>query len=108
MKQFAQSLQALVAIAVCGSMAACGGYGSLCADHMDCAGGNDADVDACVVTYEYYEDRSSLNACEPEWDELLACFEEEARCDNNVLTAQSFCDREEERWVDCADIGFNP
>jgi hypothetical protein len=88
-------------------MMGCGGYGSLCADAMDCEGGNDADVDACEATFNYYEDRSSLEGCDPEWDDLLTCTEDEARCTNNVFSPQGYCDRERDRWVNCVNIGFN-
>jgi hypothetical protein len=107
MERFGTSLLALVALAVCGNMTGCGGYSALCVDAMDCEGGNDADVDACVVTLDYYEDRSSLEGCEPEWDELYACVNEEARCRDRNFSADGYCDRENERWVDCATIGFN-
>jgi hypothetical protein len=88
-------------------MTGCGGYGALCADAMDCEGGNDADVDACVVTLDYYEERASLDGCEPEWDELYACVNDEASCRDNNFSADGYCDRERDRWVDCVDIGFN-
>ena len=108
MKRFAPILRMLVTAAVCGGITACTSYGGICADAMDCEGGNDADVDACIVSFDYMEDRSSLEGCDPEWDDLVACFEDEARCSNNNFSAQGYCDREGQRWGDCVDIGFNP
>jgi hypothetical protein len=94
-------------------MTGCGGYGALCVDKMDCEGGNDADVEACEIQFEYLEDYSSLHGCDPEWEDYYFCFEEQARCRDNpapstdrTFTAEGYCDNEGLDWADCVDLGF--
>lgn len=72
----------------------CGGYGAICADVMDCMGGNDADIEACEIQAEAEEERASLNGCEEQHSDYRACFEDKATCSDRVFSDRGYCDRE--------------
>lgn len=73
----------LGALLVASAAVGCGGsYSALCEDEMDCRGGNDADIDACIVRYEHDEERAVIDGCEEEWDDWIVCLEEEAQCND--------------------------
>lgn len=79
----------------------CGGYTSFCEEMMACLGGNQSDVDACVVEFDAGDDLADAEGCTEEWDELATCEEEEARCEDDVFSSGDACDRERTRWQDC-------
>lgn len=79
----------------------CSPYGALCADKMDCEGGNDADVDACVIQSEAAEDVAYNYDCGDDWDEYVACLEDRSRCSNNVFGPGDDCANEFKRANEC-------
>ena len=64
----------------------CAGYGTFCEDEMDCRGGNDNDVEACVVLLDAESDHAGVHECTDQWDELFACMEEESHCEDRHWT----------------------
>jgi len=68
---------------------------------MDCEGGNDADLDACVVDSEATEDVAYTYDCGDFWEDLVACTDERSRCGNNNFGPGDDCDAEENRLADC-------
>ena len=50
---------------------------------MDCEGGNEADVEACELEFEYASDQASLYGCEDYFDSLAECRDERAHCDTS-------------------------
>jgi hypothetical protein len=94
----------LAALILAISPSACAPYGALCEDEMICRDGNDADYDACVISYEANEDLSGLYGCEAKWDNYLICIETNARCDgNDNWTDDGDCGDEWVDYRDCVD-----
>jgi hypothetical protein len=86
----------------------CNPFASYCSDAMECVGGNDADIDACIVDAETAEDRAAVWGCEAEFDALVDCIEAESKCENNSegnkrYTTDGDCDNEEEDLDECTD-----
>lgn len=46
-----------------------------CEEQEKCLGGNDADIDACVVAYDGARDNAYDIGCGDEYDAVLECFE---------------------------------
>lgn len=84
-------------------VAGCSPYPSLCEAEMDCEGGNDADIDACVVVYEAQEDVADTYDCGDFYDDYIACFDERARCSGDSFDANNDCNSERDRWSDCVN-----
>src|SRR5690349_9471451 len=60
---------------------ACGNtYGDLCASSIQCEGGNDADVDACVALSNGAEDEANAYDCADPYAKLLDCVERTSTC----------------------------
>jgi hypothetical protein len=68
---------------------------------MDCRGGNDADIEACEISYKAAEDVASLYGCEDRWDNYVLCMEEELRCSDRKWTEDNDCDNERNAYSDC-------
>ena len=126
-----------LAAALCGAMAlgGCGGpdHDSLCEQQVECIGGNDADRDACVATYEYMADVADDLGCDDEYDAYFECLEGSATCDTQdtqqpcstdeecggarcdggtckikalVPEGDGGCQAEERAWSRCGDVDF--
>ncbi len=96
----------LAALAV--TLHACNPYGDYCQEAMDCEGGNEADIDACVVDIEEAEEHASLWDCDEWFDAAFECAEVESECENDrygVPTdsdGHSRCEDEQEDYQACA------
>jgi len=80
---------------------ACDPYGAYCEEAMDCMGGNEQDVDACVVELEGREEHAALWDCDEYFDALFECLELEADCDNDYYTPDDSCEDEQEDYEAC-------
>lgn len=60
----------------------CGGpdIQAICEAQESCYGGNDKDVEACVIAFEAQADAADAIGCSDEFDESYTCFEEQASC----------------------------
>ncbi|MEM9696893.1 MAG: hypothetical protein AAGA56_30435 [Myxococcota bacterium] len=89
---------------LCATTIGCGrDYTAVCEEQVDCADGNERDVEACVVEFERQEEQADIYGCS-EWYDLNAdCFEERAECDNGVygLEDADDCESEREDLVSC-------
>ncbi len=87
---------------------ACDSFDDYCQALMDCADGNEADVERCVVQAEAEADRASLYGCSEYFDNYRVCLEEESECVNNdVFTPEDRCRDEEREFGSCmSDAGF--
>jgi hypothetical protein len=65
------------------ALAGCGGpdHEALCEQQVECIGGNDKDLEACVATLDYVEGVSSDVGCSDEYDAYFECRESELECD---------------------------
>jgi hypothetical protein len=84
-------------------MTGCGGYGAICADAMDCAGGNDADIEACEIDAQAAEDSAGVAQCDEEFADYHACVEDKSTCVDRHFTDRGYCDREAEDLSLCMD-----
>ncbi|MBW2522873.1 MAG: hypothetical protein JRI23_01795 [Deltaproteobacteria bacterium] len=80
---------------------ACNPYGDYCEAMMDCEGGNDADVEACIEEAEGAEEVASLWDCDEYFDELFTCVEEKSDCESDYYTPGDSCQDEEEDYEAC-------
>jgi hypothetical protein len=89
---------------VCG-LVACNPYGDLCKAQMDCEGGNDKDVDACVANWNATSDAASLWDCDEWFDAYVDCVEQSSYCENrNYGVHDHSCDAEEEDLGACGNF----
>lgn len=65
---------------------------TLCEQQEDCLGGNDADIDACVVAYDGTRDNAYDIGCGEEYDLLVECLAPKLTCNNaGMCMANSDC-----------------
>ncbi|MFO0735893.1 MAG: hypothetical protein U0270_08435 [Labilithrix sp.] len=57
-------------------------YRDDCQAQVDCEGGNDADVDACVDQQKGVEDVADAYECGDQWGEYTDCVEGKGVCEN--------------------------
>ncbi len=57
-------------------------YDAICQEVVDCAGGNEADLEACIREAERQEEIADIEGCGDEWEEMIVCIEEEASCES--------------------------
>lgn len=62
---------------------------TLCEDQENCLGGNDADVDACVVAYDGARDNAYDIGCGEEYDLLIECLMPKYDCSAGGMCASS-------------------
>ncbi len=103
MKKLPRTLRLAITIMIACALGGCSLHGDLCARAMECRGGNDADYDACIIDYEAYEDRASLNGCNDDLDLYLECYDSQAKCNNDNFTADNDCNDELDRLNRCID-----
>ena len=92
----------LAALVVACVTAGCAPYGALCVDQIDCEGGNDADIEACEISYEAGEDIAAVWGCEARWDDYVLCLEDRLECSGGDWTHNKSCDDERKAYDDCA------
>ena len=84
------------------ALPACDRYGAYCEEMMDCEGGNEMDVDACIAEAEEAEEHASLWDCDEWFDLLFECIEAESDCDNDHYGVDGDnCDSEQEDYSSC-------
>lgn len=93
-----------LALVLASGVVGCGStYATYCEEAMDCMGGNDADIEACEISYEAQEDVAGVYDCDAEWEEFFTCIEEDSDCDNDVYVADLDCLDALEDVNDCVD-----
>jgi hypothetical protein len=95
----------LVALSTTLGAAGCGrGVSGYCEDAATCEFGNDADVDACIISFEVTEDLADVRNCNDEFAEWFDCIDEESRCDDErYRPGGDRCDTERDRLRRCID-----
>jgi hypothetical protein len=73
---------------------------ALCTATEDCVGGNEQDIEACVAYYDLQAEIADIEGCDPEFNELLACSEGVADCQNEDTKLPCMADK------DCQEAGF--
>ncbi len=69
-------------------LAGCGNsYGDRCASAIQCSGGNDKDVDACVATVNASEEIAAAYDCGDAYFKLSDCIDKTSTCDNKHFQA---------------------
>jgi len=92
---------AIVLLAALGMLSACSRYATFCEDEMNCRGGNDMDIDACILDMNEAEDIADLYGCTDDWDTYFECLQAEAQCDDDNWTDDGDCAKEGERYNKC-------
>lgn len=103
MKRLPRTLGWSIKFLIACTLGACAPYSDLCIREMDCRGGNDADVDACVIEYERREERSDLNNCGDFLSRYLDCYDVQVGCNSKVWTDKGDCSDEAKDFFDCID-----
>lgn len=82
--------------------ASCTDYRAYCEEAVDCAEGNDLDIDACVESEEAKTSLADEYGC-GEWrDALQECVDSNARCENKVFAIRAGdCDEEQLDYSGC-------
>lgn len=63
------------------TLTACGtSYSDICASSIQCEGGNDADVNACVAVLNGAEDEAAAYDCSDAYFKRLDCVEKTSTC----------------------------
>ena len=70
-----------------GLAAGCGGpdHEGFCERQQECIGGNDADLEACIVSLDYLEDSADDQGCDDEYEAVFECRDEKLECDAQDL-----------------------
>lgn len=69
--------------------AGCGGpdIEEICLLREECLSGNDADIEACVASYELEEEFASIQGCSDEFDAYYVCFYDVVDCNSTDTMA---------------------
>lgn len=89
----------LVVLAGCSSR-----FADLCDQAASCEGGNDDDIEACIIDAEGDADVAAAHGCEDQFDAYFDCVERGAACDRSLASDPywgSRCDAELERLYAC-------
>ena len=94
-------LSRLVTCALAAAVVGCGGpdHEAYCEEQRDCIGGNDKDLEACIVSMDYMEDVADEQGCADEYEARFECREAETKCDSQDTGV--FCQSN----ADCNAIG---
>jgi len=76
---------------------------TMCDKIEDCRGGNDKDVEACVIELEHLEDSYDEIGCSSEFDEYFECVEGNATCKDKSWSVHSgnACETENNAFQRC-------
>ena len=84
------------------SVDACIDFEPYCLEKIDCEDGNDADVEACVISGEAEEDIAELYGCTDEFTLFAECREKDASCENDqYILDPKDCDDESREYGRC-------
>lgn len=86
----------LLLLTACGSS-----YGDRCAAQIQCSGGNDRDVDACVATLNGAEQVAAAYDCSDAYFKYTDCVDKTSTCDNKHY--KNGCDGEAVALKTCTD-----
>lgn len=107
MKNYTSKLALVVTIALAAVGIGCDSYADICEQEIQCIGGNDADIDACIAGIEGEEEVAAAYDCTDAWDKYVDCIAEKIDCDDGNLDLG--CSDEGESYSDCksaaSDIG---
>jgi hypothetical protein len=103
MKKLPRTLGWSIKFLIVCTLGACAPYSSMCTEEMDCRGGNDADIDACVISYEQNEELSSLHNCTDLWDRYIDCRLQQVHCSSKNWTDDGDCNNEWKDYSDCVN-----
>ena len=86
----------IVLAAVLGlTLTACGtSYSEFCASAIQCEGGNDADVNACVAVANGAEDEAAAYDCSDAYFKHLECVEKTSTCSKTHFDANCKSERD--------------
>ena len=84
----------LMLLTACGSS-----YGDRCAASVQCSGGNDKDVDACVATLNGTEQVAAAYDCSDAYFKFTDCVDKTGTCDNKHY--RTTCDGEAAALATC-------
>ncbi len=85
------------------SFAGCGPSGaSICEKICDCVGCSDSEREDCVDEFDDAQRDADQEECSAEWNDFVACIDEELECDDDRIEADG-CDNELEELAECAD-----
>ncbi|MRG90386.1 hypothetical protein [Polyangium spumosum] len=83
----------------------CGGpdIEAMCEAQEACLGGNEADLEACIVQHEAYRDAAYGVGCGEEFDALFACTEPLLAC--STVTSSNMCTSDDDCYFNgvCRD-----
>jgi hypothetical protein len=88
----------LVVLAGCGSPAR-----SLCEEKMACEGGNELDIDACVVSFEAGQATADVYDCSDSYEKYFDCVESTAVCNGEKNRLEASCDEAEDAFKKCVE-----
>ena len=87
-----------------GGLAACGGSaGALCDEFCECEGCSDSEYDECVDELEDDEREADNEGCLDQYDDLLACYDDEAECRDGDHFDADGCGPEQKNLNECLD-----
>ncbi len=74
--------------------AGCGGADieEICLLREECLSGNDADIEACVASYELEEEVANIQGCSDEFDAYYLCFYDVVDCNSTDAMPPKMCD----------------
>ena len=82
------------------TLTACGtSYGDICASAIQCEGGNDADVNACVAVANGAEDAAAAYDCADAYFKQLDCVEKTSTCSKGDFNSN--CNSERDALRSC-------
>jgi hypothetical protein len=94
---------ALVALGVGLGGAGCGGsIAAICEEMCDCEGCSEDELDECIDEGEDIERLADNEGCEDQFDEFVACTDDEAVCRGDDFEADG-CEQELDDLDDCVD-----
>ena len=83
-------------------LTACGNsYGELCAASVQCHGGNDRDVDACIARSSGDEEVAAAYDCSDPYFKLADCIDRTSTCNDKHFEAN--CKDESSAFRTCTD-----
>ncbi len=84
------------------SMGCSGLHSDICEQTIQCEGGNDADIDACVAQLDGEEDVAAAYDCGDPWDKYIECVGDKIDCNDGNIDIGS-CGDEYESYANCKD-----
>jgi hypothetical protein len=94
----------MMAVALATGGLACGtSAASLCDEYCECEGCSDNELDECIDDIEDNERRADNEGCLDQYDDLLACYDDEGECRDGDDFDLDGCEPEARDLNDCLD-----